>query len=272
MNRLLRLVISLAFVVLVAACGGEESSVTTLPPQPGPVLEAAAEAMSNVDYVHFKILWAGGAPIGISDFNADFEDAEGFFAAPGAANGVATLAVGNAKAQLGVISIEGQTWLTEPISGAWMDAPSGFDIDPSSFFDPKGAWEPLLTDLTDVEFVGEEDRERGDVDPPPAPHIAESAHERHYGHVGDEVDVDDPGGIVDAVGQHDPEIVDDRPQHRGDDGQVVGGDEDAKRNNDEDCPRGYFLPVLLQTQISMSGGLISTGSPNSVNSMYQSLV
>ncbi|MDJ0497098.1 MAG: LppX_LprAFG lipoprotein [Acidimicrobiia bacterium] len=159
MNRLLRLVISLAFVVLVAACGGEESSVTTLPPQPGPVLEAAAEAMSNVDYVHFKILWAGGAPIGISDFNADFEDAEGFFAAPGAANGVATLAVGNAKAQLGVISIEGQTWLTEPISGAWMDAPSGFDIDLAVLFDAEDGWGPLISDgLSDVQWLGSEER------------------------------------------------------------------------------------------------------------------
>ena len=160
MKRPLRLAgVSFALAVLVAACGGGEESTTTLPPQPEPVLEAAAEAMGNVDYVRFKILWAGGAPIGISDFNADFEDAEGFFAAPGAANGVATLAVGNVKAQLGVISIEGQTWLTEPISGAWIDAPSGFNIDLAVLFDDEDGWGPLISDgLSDVQWLGTEER------------------------------------------------------------------------------------------------------------------
>ena len=160
MKRPLRLAgVSFALAVLVTGCGGGEESTTTLPPQPEPVLEAAAEAMGNVDYVRFKILWAGGAPIGISDFNADFEDAEGFFAAPGAANGVATLAVGNVKAQLGVISIEGQTWLTEPISGAWIDAPSGFNIDLAVLFDDEDGWGPLISDgLSDVQWLGTEER------------------------------------------------------------------------------------------------------------------
>ncbi len=150
--------LALACGLLVVACGGDEPA-TTLPPETDVVLEASAVAMANVDYVHFRIQWAGGAPIGIPDFNADFEDAEGFFAAPGAANGVATLAVGNVKAQLGVISIEGQTWLTEPISGAWMDAPSGFAIDLAVLFDAEDGWGPLISDgLSDVQWLGTEER------------------------------------------------------------------------------------------------------------------
>jgi hypothetical protein len=148
-----------ALALLAASCGGGDEPVAELPAEENVVLAAAATAMAAVEYVHFNIEWAGGAPIAIPDFSADFVDAEGFFAAPGSANGVATLAVGNARAQLGVISIEGQTWLTEPITGAWMDAPAGFNIDLAILFDDEDGWGPLLSDgLTDVQWLGREER------------------------------------------------------------------------------------------------------------------
>jgi len=151
--------IALAAALLIAACGTSEEPASTLPPDADSVLAASADAMASVEYVHFKIAWDGGAAIEIPDFNSDFVDAEGFFAAPGAANGVATLAVGNARAQLGVISIAGDTWLTEPISGAWMDAPSGFNVDLAVLFDEEDGWGPLISDgLTDVQWIGEEER------------------------------------------------------------------------------------------------------------------
>jgi hypothetical protein len=150
--------IIVATALLAASCGGNEA-VEELPAEQDIVLETAATAMGAVEYVHFRIEWAGGAPIAIPDFSADFVDAEGFFAAPGAANGIATLAVGNARAQLGVISIEGQTWLTEPITGAWMDAPAGFNIDLAILFDDVDGWGPLLSDgLTDIQWLGREER------------------------------------------------------------------------------------------------------------------
>lgn len=156
MKRVLRIALMLALVTV--ACGGGEPA-STLAPEPDDVLDVAAAAMAEVEYVHFKIEWDGGAPIEIPDFGADFVDAEGFFAAPGAANGVATLAVGTARAQLGVISIEGETWLTEPITGAWMDAPSGFNIDLAVLFDDQDGWGPLIADgLTDIEWLGLEER------------------------------------------------------------------------------------------------------------------
>lgn len=150
--------IALALALVTVACGGDEPA-TTLPPEQDEVLDVAATAMAAVEYVHFNIEWAGGAPIEIPDFGADFVDAEGFFAAPGSANGVATLAVGTARAQLGVISIQGDTWLTEPITGAWMNAPSSFNIDLAVLFDDQEGWGPLISDgLTDVEWLGLEDR------------------------------------------------------------------------------------------------------------------
>ena len=150
---------ALVLALLMVACGSGNEPATTLPPEQDVLLDAGAQAMGDVAYVHFKIEWAGGAPIEIPDFSADFVDAEGFFAAPGSANGVATLAVGTARAQLGVISIEGQTWLTEPITGSWMDAPSGFNIDLAVLFDDEDGWGPLISDgLTDIEWLGLEER------------------------------------------------------------------------------------------------------------------
>jgi hypothetical protein len=52
----------------------------------------------------------------------------------------------------------------------------------------------------------------------------------------DEVGVDHPRGVVEAVGQDETEVADDRPQHRGHDREVVGGDEHAEPDDGQDQP------------------------------------
>ena len=37
--------------------------------------------------------------------------------------------------------------------------PLGFDLDPSLFFDPENGWRPLISELTNVSFVAEEQRD-----------------------------------------------------------------------------------------------------------------
>jgi lipoprotein LprG len=49
-------------------------------------------------------------------------------------------------------------WLSNPVTGRFETLPEGYDIDPSSFFDPDGGWRPLMSGLRDVELVGTEDR------------------------------------------------------------------------------------------------------------------
>jgi hypothetical protein len=115
--------------------------------------------MGSVDFVRFKIE-RSGAPVFIDSLETlNFSLAEGQYASPSAANAVVTLAVGSINAQIGAISIDGQTWLTNPITGEWEAAPSGFVFDPSTLFDPQLGWRPLLaTGLSDVEWIGEETR------------------------------------------------------------------------------------------------------------------
>lgn len=150
----------LATTLLASACGGGSEPATTFAPEPDVVLAAAAGAMGSVDYVRFKIE-RGGAPVYIDPLDTlTFSKAEGQFAAPSSANAVVTLQVGNLNAQIGAVAIDGSTWLTNPITGAWEDAPEGYNFDPTTLFDPELGWRPLLAEgLSDVVWIGEEERD-----------------------------------------------------------------------------------------------------------------
>src|SRR5690606_31342204 len=72
-------------------------------------------------------------------------------------------------------------------------------------------------------------------------HVADPAGDRHHRHERDQVRVHDPGGVVEPVGEDETEVADDRPQHRRDDGEVVGGDEHAEADDREDRSRGWAV-------------------------------
>lgn len=143
----------------LTACGGGESG-PTIPPDLDTLLTAAAETMGSVDTVNFSIE-RGGAPIYIDPLDAlEFVSADGRFAAPNAADALLVLAVGDIRAQVGAVAIDGETWLTNPITGDWEPAPEGYSFDPAALFDPNLGWRPLLADdLTDATLIGIEDRD-----------------------------------------------------------------------------------------------------------------
>ena len=77
--------------------------------------------------------------------------------------------------------------------------------------------------------------------------------DRHHRDERDQVRVDDPGGVVEPVGQDQSEVADDRPQHGRHDGEVVGGDEHAEADRPEDRPwRGGPVAVGDATAFSRS--------------------
>ena len=71
----------------------------------------------------------------------------------------------------------------------------------------------------------------------PPDDVADPSGDRHDCDEGDQVHVDDPRRVVQPVGQRQAEIADDRAQHRGDHGQVVGGDEHAEADGGQDGAR-----------------------------------
>jgi lipoprotein LprG len=137
-----------------AACGGGDSG-PTIPPDLDGLLSAAAETMGTVDTVSFS-MERGGAPIYIDPLETlEFVSAEGRFAAPSSADAVLVVAVGDLRAQVGAVAIDGETWLTNPITGDWEPAPEGYSFDPAALFDPQLGWRPLLADdLTEARLLG----------------------------------------------------------------------------------------------------------------------
>jgi hypothetical protein len=154
---------ALALALLAAACSSEPTG-PTLPPETATILDASAEVMGEIDYVRFTIE-RGGAPIYIDAVDAlAFENAEGRFAAPSSADAVVTIKVSSLTTKIGAVAIDGETWLSNPITGTFEPAPAGYNLDPATLFDPTEGWRPLLaTGLSDVELLGIEERAAGDL-------------------------------------------------------------------------------------------------------------
>ena len=150
----------LAVMIIIAACGGEETG-PTLAPQLDVLLPAATEAMTAVDTVHFT-LERGGTPVYIFS-NVEFLGAEGDYQAPDRAAAVAQVKAETITVQIGAIAIAGETWTTNIITGAWEPATEDLSIDPAVLFDSDiGLPELLRNDLEAVELIGLESRDEGD--------------------------------------------------------------------------------------------------------------
>ena len=156
------LVRSLATVGLLAltACGSDaKPEGTPLAEDADTIVAAAAEAMGDVTSVRFE-LKRSGAAIYIDEFKSlALEWIVGRFSAPTSVDAALTVTVdGSLTTKLGAVAIDGTVWLSNPVTGTFETLPPGYDIDPSTFFDPDTGWRPLLADLQDVELVGEENR------------------------------------------------------------------------------------------------------------------
>ncbi len=153
-----------AAVVVLAACTGSEESAAPagpkLDPEPRGLQTISAAAMGEVQSVRFS-LSRTGAPVFIDAAEAiSLESLEGVFSSPASAEAELKVLVNQSLGtKIGAVAIDEEIWLSNPVTGKFETLPPGFDIDPSSFFDPKGAWQPLLEKLTDVSFIAEEDRD-----------------------------------------------------------------------------------------------------------------
>ncbi len=152
--------VSLVLAVLVAGCSRESSE--SGPPQAEEVLAAAAQAMGAVESVRFT-LEREGAPVFIDDQGLlAFVAAEGRFVAPGTADALVTVTAAGLTTQIGAVVVEGQTWLTNPLTGRWERAPAGYVFDPATLFDPAVGWRPLLAaGLSEVDLVDDRAGEEG---------------------------------------------------------------------------------------------------------------
>lgn len=127
---------------------------------PDDIMQLAARAMAAVTSVEFR-LEREGAPVFVDQFERIALDRlHGQFTIPNQAQAELTVTVNNnLVTKLGAVAIDDEVWISNPVTGDFETLPSGYDIDPSRFFDPENGWQPLLANMTQVELVAIEDRD-----------------------------------------------------------------------------------------------------------------
>jgi lipoprotein LprG len=110
------------------------------------LLADAAVAMAEVESAAFTIEQSGEA-IFIDDANQlAFRSADGRFARPASAEALIAVEALGFRTEIGAVAIDGDVWLTDPLSGAWAEAPASFTFDPSTLFDPEVGLPALLAE------------------------------------------------------------------------------------------------------------------------------
>lgn len=143
----------LAAAAAVSCSSSDEAGTATA--SVGPLLERAATAMAEVDHVAFAIERTG-ADVAIDGAGRLlFDAAEGRYAAPASADALLEVRAMGLRTRIGAVAIEGDVWITNPLSGRWEAAPPGLSFDPAVLFDARTGWPALLADgLRDPVLVG----------------------------------------------------------------------------------------------------------------------
>ncbi len=155
----------MATVAVVAAalvgCGsGEDLGGEPMAADLAVIVPATAEGMGEVTSVRFE-LERSGAPVYIDQFGElQVDEVRGRVRVPDAADALLVVTVsGDLSTKLGAVAIDGDVWLSNPVTGDFEPLPGSYDLDPTLFFDPQGGWRPLIEGLTDVTLVGMDDRD-----------------------------------------------------------------------------------------------------------------
>jgi hypothetical protein len=147
-----RLVHLLGVLVLVMTCScssGDDdgtTGTTTAPLTAEAVLERSASAMAEVRFVAFELRRTGADVALDPGGQLVFDSAEGRYAAPSSSEARIGVTVGGFHTRVAAVVIDGETWITNPLTGRWEDAPASVSFDPAVLFDPATGWPALLRD------------------------------------------------------------------------------------------------------------------------------
>jgi len=133
-------------------------STETIPPDASMIVATAAEAIAAVTSVEFEVIHSGG-PVAIDPTGILLiKSVVGRAMLPDRADALVTVDVGGTlTTELGAVAVGDEIWMSDPITGEMTPLPVGFNIDPRQFFDPSGAWKPLLVELIDPSLEGSQD-------------------------------------------------------------------------------------------------------------------
>ncbi len=152
--RRLTAAVALAFVLLLSACSSSGSNQLDAAPSIEEVLTRSSEAMAEIETVRFVIEQTGAEVFIDQGMIIRFLGATGRYAAPSSADAVVQVDALGLNTEVGAVAIEGQIWITNPLTGAWETAPPDFAFDPTVLFSPTVGWSALLAGgLTDARLI-----------------------------------------------------------------------------------------------------------------------
>lgn len=147
LGRVLALV---AAACALVACGSSSDAEDDAGPATvESILVDAAAAMADVETAAFTIEQTG-ATVFIDDDQLAFRSAEGRFARPSSAEALVSVDALGFATQIGAIAIDGTLWFTNPLTGAWSEAPPGFTFDPATLFDAEVGLPALLSEASET--------------------------------------------------------------------------------------------------------------------------
>ena len=156
----------LAVVASSAACSdstadGPDSGAER---QAGQIVADAAVAMADVESAAFTIEQSG-ATLFIDDGDQlGFQSAVGRYASPSSAEAIISVSARGFATQVGAVAIDGTIWFTNPLTGAWAEAPESFTLDPTSLFDDDAGFPALLNEATTTAELIEDAPAEDDTD------------------------------------------------------------------------------------------------------------
>ncbi|NQV05621.1 LppX_LprAFG lipoprotein [bacterium] len=125
-----------------ASCGFEAALITD-------TLQVTADAMAGISSANFDMTRTGAE---VEVQGMVFDSAIGQYGAPSSARALLRVDAAGVSVELGTISIEDRTWLTNPITGGWEELTRGTGFNPAVVFDTATGWKPLIESLGDPRY------------------------------------------------------------------------------------------------------------------------
>lgn len=154
----IRSILFCAVAIAIFACGGSKSddnSATATAISAQTILANAATRFGQVSSFHFKLSIDGSVPLDAANALA-LHGAEGDLSRPDSAQAKADVGFLGATISIKFVSVGGDQFITNPITGAWETAPAGLGYDPAVLYDNDNGIARVLSALQDPKIAGTE--------------------------------------------------------------------------------------------------------------------
>ena len=131
---------------VAARAPGRRHLAGTEQPPPAPPAAAAAQHGRHEGAVAGRERAHGAARLFDDADQLGFQSAEGRFASPSSAEALITVEAFGFTTEVGAVVIDGTLRFTNPLSGAWSEAPESLTFDPATPFDADVGFPALLTE------------------------------------------------------------------------------------------------------------------------------